>query len=167
MAQLLVLGIAFLGVCMDLRNEKIANAAIVIFTFVGLIYQTGSYGLMGIWEYLKGAGVPLLLLFVLFVFRMLGPGDIKLLSALGGIMGVSAIFKCIIISFFFGAILALAIIISCGNLVQRLRYFAEYLNRTLQTKKITAYYKPGMPIENFHFSIPIFMSIILYAGGLY
>ena len=167
MVQLLVLGIAFLGVCMDIANEKIANWAIVIFIFVGLVYQTWSHGIVGIWWYLKGAGVPLLLLFVLFIFRMLGPGDIKLLSALGGIMGVSAIVKCIVISFIFGAILALAIIISCGNLLQRLRYFIEYITRTLKTKEITAYYKPGMQIENFHFSIPIFMSIILYIGGVY
>lgn len=167
MAQLLVLGIAFLGVCMDLAREKIANAAIVIFILIGLIYQTSIHGLIGIWEYLKGAGVPLLLLFVLFVFRMLGPGDIKLLSVLGGIMGVNAIIKCIAISFIFGAILSIAIIIACGNLTQRIRYFVEYITHTLQTKKITAYYKSGMAIENFHFSIPIFMSIILYAGGLY
>lgn len=152
---------------MDLRNEKIANVAIAIFVFVGMVYQTSIYGLMGIWEYLKGAGVPLLLLFILFVFRMLGPGDIKLLSVLGGIMGVTAIIKSIIISFAFGGVLSIAIIISCGNLKERIRYFTEYITRTLQTKKITAYYNSGMPIENFHFSIPILMSIILYAGGFY
>jgi Flp pilus assembly protein, protease CpaA len=167
LAQLLVLIMAFIGVCMDLSNEKIANVAITIFIFIGLIYQTSMHGLLGIWEYLKGAGIPLLLLFILFIFRMLGPGDIKLLSALGGIMGVGAIMCCIIISFIFGAILSAAILISCGNLKERLRYLAEYITRTLQTKKITAYYKSGMPIENFHFSIPILMSIILYAGGIY
>lgn len=165
MAQFLVIGIAFAGVWMDLSSEKIANAAIVVFIFIGLMYQISLSGLIGIWEYLKGAGTPLLLLFVLFIFRMLGPGDIKLLSALGGIMGVEAIIKCIVISFIFGAILATAIIISCGNLGQRLKYLADYITRTLQTKKIKAYYKVGMPIENFHFSIPIFMSIILYVGG--
>ena len=165
MAQLLVLGIAFTGVCMDLYNEKISNVAIVIFILIGLIYQMSIHGAMGIWQYLKGAGVPVALLFVLFVFRMLGPGDIKLLSTIGGIVGVSAIIKCIIFSFIFGGILAAAIIISCGNLKQRLRYFADYITKTLQTKRITAYYKPGMQIENFHFSIPIFMSIIVYIGG--
>ena len=167
MAQLLVLVIAFLGACMDVRNEKIANGAIVIFIFIGLIYQTTIHGVVGIVEYLKGAGVPLLLLFVLFVFRMLGPGDIKLLSALGGIMGIGAILKCIVLSFIFGAILAIAILVLCGNLGQRIRYFIEYITRFLQTKEIAAYYRPGMQMENFHFSIPIFMSIILYVGGIY
>ena len=167
MAQILVLGIALCGVCMDVTSEKIANGAIAMFILVGLIYQMSIHGMAGIWWYLQGAGVPLLLLFGLFVFRMLGPGDIKLLSTLGGIMGISAVIKCIILSFFFGAILAVAFIILCGNLRQRLRYFAEYLTRVSKTKKITAYYKSGMQIENFHFSIPIFMSIILYVGGIY
>ena len=167
MAQILVLGIAFLAVCMDITSEKIANAAIIVFILMGVIYQTSINGTMGIVVYLKGAGVPLLMLFALFVFRMLGPGDIKLLSALGGIMGVPAIIKCTIISFFFAAILSIAIIIACGNFKQRLRYFTEYITNILKTKKITAYYKPGRQMENLHFTVPIFMSIILYAGGLY
>jgi len=167
LAQILALLIAFLATCMDVTTEKIANKAIVIFIFIGIIYQTSIHGVIGIWYYLKGAGVPLLMLFLLFVFRMLGPGDIKLLSVLGGIIGVGPIIKCIILSFLFGAILAVAFMVVCGNWRERLRYLTGYITRIIKTKEITAYYKAGMQMENFHFSIPIFMSIILYTGGLY
>ena len=167
MAQILTLIIAFLATCMDVTTEKISNVAIVIFILVGIIYQMDTHGAVGIWCYLKGAGIPLLMLFLLFIFRMLGPGDIKLLSVLGGIIGVGPIIKCIIFAFLFGAVFAVAFIVVCGNWRERLRYFTEYITRLIKTKEITAYYKPGMQMENFHFSIPIFMSIILYAGGLY
>jgi len=167
LTQILALSITFLAMWMDLMTEKIANEAIVGAMIIGLMYQTSIYGVAGIWQYLQGAGIALLLLFGLFIFRMLGPGDIKLFSVLGGIIGVRAIIKCIIISFLFGAILSIAIIVTCGNLRQRLRYFIEYITRFIQTKEITAYYRPGMQIENIHFSVPIFMSIILYVGGVY
>jgi len=167
LAQNLAFCIAFLAVCLDITTDKISNVAIVAFILTGIVYQTSVHGIAGIWWYLKGAGIPLLMLFILFVFRMLGPGDIKLLSVLGGIIGVNAIIKCIALAFLFGAILAIAFIIVCGNFRQRLRYLTDYIANFLKTRAITAYYKPGMQMENFHFSVPIFMSIIIYVGGFY
>ena len=36
-----------------------------------------------------------------------------------------------------------------------------------KTGKREPYYKSGMPLENFHFTVPIFLSALLYAGGVY
>ena len=36
-----------------------------------------------------------------------------------------------------------------------------------QNRKKRTYYKSGMPLENFHFTVPIFLSALLYAGGAY
>ena len=38
---------------------------------------------------------------------------------------------------------------------------------TSKTGKREPYYKSGMPLENFHFTVPIFLSALLYAGGAY
>ena len=167
MKYMLVMGMAFVAVCMDVATEKIANGGILIFGLIGIGYQLSMLGTAGFWRYLSGAVIPVLMLFMLFVFRMLGPGDIKLLSVLGGIMGTAAIVRCIVISFLFGAALSAAFIVACGNLQQRLRYFADYVSYFIHTKEIRPYYKPGPQIENIHFSIPIFMSVMLYAGGFY
>lgn len=167
MAKILALCFSLIAMCMDLRNEKIANGAIGIFVLIGMFYQIGLHKTAGIWIYAKGALLPILLLFILFIFRMLGPGDIKLLSSLGGVIGAAAILKCILFSFIFGALISIAILIFCGNLKQRLRYLADYFTNLFETKTINSYYKPGMQMENFHFSVPIFMSIILYVGGIY
>lgn len=164
---MLVIGIAFTAACMDLATEKIANNGILAFALIGIGYQLSTSGVTGLCRYLSGAAIPLLMLFILFVFRMLGPGDIKLLSVLGGIMGAAAIVRCIVISFLFGAALSAAFIVACGNLQQRLRYFADYVSHFIHTKEIRPYYKSGAQIENIHFSIPIFMSVMLYAGGFY
>ena len=46
--------------------------------------------------FLTGAAVPLILLGILFIFRMLGAGDVKILCALGGIMGPRTVTECIV-----------------------------------------------------------------------
>lgn len=167
MSYLLVTGMAFAAVGMDLLTEKIPNMAIIIFIMCGVVYRLLTSGAAGCWWYLRGAAIPLLTLFFLFVFRMLGPGDIKLLAALGGIMGPAAIIKCMIFSFLFGAFLSAALLAVCKSLGQRLRYFTAYITLFIKTKKIRPYYKPGAQVENIHFSVPIFMSVLLYAGGFY
>lgn len=164
---ILALTIAVIAAVMDLYSEKIANWCIYLFWILGLGYQIGFLGMAGIWLFLKGAFTPIIILFGLFVFRMLGPGDIKLLSALGGIMGITSIMKCILFSFLIGAVLSAAFIAVSGNLRQRLWYFTDYIIQFINTKKITPYYKPGRQIENIHFGIPVLLSVMLYAGGFY
>lgn len=167
MRYVLVLTIAATAAGMDLISEKIANKLILFFWITGLGYQIGFWGTAGIWRFFKGAMIPIILLFGLFLFRMLGAGDIKLLSALGGIMGITAVLKCILLSFLIGAVLSAAFIAACGNLWQRLRYFTEYIHRFSCTREIQPYYRPGKQIENIHFGVPVLLSVMLYAGGFY
>lgn len=167
MPYILVLTMAFAAACLDIAFEKISNRCTLFFWLTGLFYQLLGHGVLGGLYFLKGSLIPILMLFFLFVFRMLGAGDIKLLSALGGIMGTSAIIKCVAISFLFGAILSIAFIAVSGNLWQRLRYFTDYIIRFAKTKEIRPYYKPGRQIENIHFSVPILLSVMLYVGGFY
>lgn len=159
--------IAVVAACMDLVSMKIANKWIYLSWVAGLGYQIGCHGYKGIPLFLVGAVIPLLALAVLFLFRMLGPGDIKLFSALGGIMTTGAIWKCMALSFLFGAVLSMGFLIICGNIKSRLRYFTAYITKTIQTGQITSYYRPGNQPENIHFSIPILMSAMLFAGGFY
>lgn len=86
---------------------------------------------------------------------MLGPGDIKLFCALGGIMGVHDIWRCIEFSFLAGAVISLAILIFCGNPAERLRYLTSYLEDYLRTGIRKPYYHRGFALENFHFTIPV------------
>ena len=167
MQAIFALGISTIAAFMDLRQGKVKNGWILFAWSTGVIYQMLTQGWIGIWQFLYSSMIPMLLLFPLFCFRMLGPGDIKLLSALGGIMGLGPIFHCIFISFFLGGIISLGILLSSGTLYFRLRHFAAYTHNILKTKQITPYYEPGSQPENIHFTIPILLGVILYAGGIY
>jgi prepilin peptidase CpaA len=87
-------------------------------------------------SFAAGAAVPFALGFPLFHFRVMGAGDIKLLMAIGSIAG-----SAVILPF-------LAACIFCGGGIALL----------LLPGYIRAY--------RFHFTVPILMTSILYAGGL-
>ena len=82
-------------------------------------------------------------------------------------MGPAKILWCIWFSFLSGAGISLAVLICCGGFLQRMAYLAAYIREYFQTGSPKPYYQRGNALENIHFTIPIFMSVMLYAGGLY
>ena len=46
-------------------------------------------------------------------------------------------------------------------------YINNVMSAYSKTGKREPYGKSGMPLENFHFTVPIFLSALLYAGGVY
>lgn len=171
--QCLVLTAATGAVWMDLRTEEIENGWIVTIWIAGLLTGWSDRGVPGILFWLAGITVPLLGLFWLFLFRMLGAGDIKLFSALGGILGPAAIVKCICLSFIFGAILSIGILVICGNIRQRLFKLTTYIRNITGMKlqrrtSVPVPYRSGKHrMEYIHFSVPILLSVLLWLGGVY
>lgn len=169
----IVIVLSLTAVFMDLAYEKVDNQFILFGLLLGAGYQIWFSGLRGLAVFLAGTGIPFLFLYVLFFFRMIGSGDIKLLSVLGGLIGPVAIAKCILCSFIFGAVISVFVLCVCGNIAERLNYFMNYIRRLLVEKDIilaegvVPYYVRGKRMENIHFTIPIFMSMVVYAGGLF
>lgn len=96
-----------------------------------------------------------------------GTGRYKIILCSWRNYGVHDIWRCIEFSFLAGAVISLAILIFCGNPAERLRYLTSYLEDYLRTGIRKPYYHRGFALENFHFTIPVFMSVMLYAGGIY
>lgn len=169
----LVLTVATGAVWMDLRTRRIANEWIITAWIAGLVTQLIRYGTAGAGIFLFGMLFPILALYILFYFHMLGAGDIKLLSAVGGFLGVPAILKCMIVSFMSGAVLSIGIILVCGNLPQRLtkffNYFQTYFTKRKYQKKTepVPYYDGKWGMECIHFSVPVLMGVLLWIGGFY
>ncbi|MGN0511142.1 MAG: prepilin peptidase [Lachnospiraceae bacterium] len=158
---------AAVAAIMDISTGKVKNQWICFLWIVGMVYQMILGQWQGIWCFMAGSMISILVLFPLFRFRMLGPGDIKLFSALGGVMGAGDILVCMAISFVCGGILSLVFLLLYGELVSRLRHFAVYIQFVISNRKIVPYYRKGQQWENLHFTIPVLMGVILYAGGVY
>ena len=72
------------------------------------------------------------------------------------------------LSFLTGAGISAALLIFNHNFCERILYFIEYVKCTVGTGKISSYRRKNIAApENFHFTIPVFISVLLYAGGIY
>lgn len=161
----IVAGVAML---MDLRSGKADNGWILFSMAAGFCMLLLEKGPAGIPDFALGAVLPLLLLGGLFLFGMIGAGDIKLFCVLGSVMGMEAVLKCIFLSMLTGACISFAILKSEGNFCHRFHYFLSYVKETAATRQIRPYCKRDISSpECFHFTVPIFLSAVLYAGGVY
>ena len=163
----LLLVIAGMAMMMDLRWMRVDNGWIFCSLVSGLRFQLWTNGIRGPGIFFAGAAFPIVVLGILFYFRMLGAGDIKVFCALGGIMGIEKIGICMAVSFILGAGISFFILIFYGDIHQRIQYFFRYLRDYFFTGKVRPYYRRGMTVENFHFTVPVFMSVLLYTGGVY
>lgn len=123
----------------DIRTFKIKNKIIYPFVLSGIITNSWQNGYEGLGLALQGAALPIVLLFVFFLFRILGAGDIKLFSAIGAIMGPGFVLYTIVYSFLAGGVLALAIILVRENCRERFGYLLNYLKYSLLTLSLKPY----------------------------
>ena len=165
--KLFPVAVAGVSVIMDIRTAKVDNGWIRFSMFMGMFICVWQKGIAGLGYFVMGSVTPLFLI-ILFVFGMMGAGDIKLFCALGGILGPGAVLKCIFSSFIAGACIAAVLLIIHRNFCERILYFIRYAETTVTTGKITPYRKGNISApENFHFTVPILVSVLLYAGGIY
>ena len=73
--------ISAMAVWMDLKNASVDNGWILFSFMIGFLIQITENGPKGGVIFLAGVAVPVLLLGILFIFHMIGAGDIKLLCA--------------------------------------------------------------------------------------
>ena len=159
--------IAWTAMIMDLRTARIDNGWILFSMAVGAVCCTMEKGIDGMFFYAAGSSIPLILI-ILFGFGMLGAGDIKLFCALGGVMGTAGILKCILVSFILGAFISVLILMFSRSFCERILYFICYIGQTVRERKVIPYRRKDISAsENFHFTVPIFLSVVLYAGGVY
>lgn len=162
-----ILVVAGTAAVMDLRTARVDNGWILFSLIMGYILKSMQEGAAGLAASVFGMLLPVLLLGMLFYFRALGPGDVKLFCSLGVCMGPEKVLSCILVSFLIGAVLSLAILLFCGGFAARFRYLFSYISQYVRTGIVKPYYKKGMSFENIHFTVPIFFSVLLYAGGVY
>jgi Flp pilus assembly protein protease CpaA len=159
----------------DLLYGKIFNLFWLTGVFCGVLENLLLSGKSG-GASLMGCVFPLAAGAWLFYFRMIGGGDIKELSALGAVAGIRMTMKICCCSLVFGACIAGMLCLMNGNISGRLGYFFRWIMRRFVSHEKVPYmlrnkdrdYIQGqkiLPLECFHFSVPVFMAVLFYAGG--
>ena len=110
-AALVVLAAAF-----DLRNRRIPNwlnlAGLMFGLFTALWLGGPKAGLMAV----SGAGLALLIYFPLWMLRAMGAGDVKLMVALGAILGPAAWLSVFVLTALYAGILGFLHLAAAGRL---------------------------------------------------
>lgn len=147
-----------LALLSDRRIYKIKNKIVYPFIILGVITNIYFSGLEGAKQSLLGIVIPIVLLFIIYVLRMLGAGDVKLFSAIGSIMGVRFVIYAMAYSIIAGGLIALIILIINKNGRSRMKYLIEYLKNSIITFKLYPYENFNNKNDGikFHFSYAIF-----------
>lgn len=120
-------------------------------------------GITGLLEFFIGALLPIISLILLQKWGVIGGGDVKLLSVVGGFLGGKEGIYSVVLSFVFGAVLSLYFLIQRGILKARIRFFLDYVQTVVRTGKWIPYYqiaKDGY-IGTIHFSIAVLVAVLV------
>lgn len=123
------------AVVMDIQRAKVDNAWLLFCLVISLTVQLMERGTGGFIAWSFGACTPFLVLGWLFLFRMLGAGDIKLFCVMGSVLGPGTILRCIAYSFLIGAVISAALMISWRHPLPENPIFILLCQRFFQNRK--------------------------------
>ncbi len=153
---------------MDVRTCRISNRLIISGLLLGLLIQIQEYGVWGIGIFLVNVSIPVILLYLLFLMRALGAGDIKLFSVISSIWNLKIMCIAIAAGFLAAAFVSLCKLIYHRNLFSRLSIFWGYLCQTLISGKIEKYPRESDGKQNLiHFSVAVLIGFITALGVAY
>lgn len=85
--KIILLVFVLLALLWDLKTDKIPNLLNLTGGSLGLLLNGCRFGLDGIREGVTGMGIAIGILFIPYLLRGIGAGDVKLLMAMGCLMG--------------------------------------------------------------------------------
>lgn len=160
----------FVGICAltDLRNQKIPNAITLPAAILALAYHISVSGLAGFYWSAGGWSLGLALLIIPYTLKAMGAGDVKLLAAIGALVGPIAVTKVFLYAALVGGAYALLHrTISqdrfgfSGELFQIIKHFILY-RKLLAIKRKPE--KKGSPLC---YGLAIAAGTYIYIGEIY
>jgi Flp pilus assembly protein protease CpaA len=143
--------------------SKISNELIVLGYYISMIYQCMYRKNSVVW--VTGVSVPVLILFLLFAFKMIGAGDIKVLSVIGGFYNWSVCLKIFLIALLYGAVWSFLKIVLYGNIKERFLYFLQFCFKCLTKRKRLSYRDGLNKRDTIPFCVPILLAYLSFLAG--
>jgi len=99
------LALVWAAAWIDFRTFRIPNALVLLGAGFGLLVQTWGSGLDGLLLSVAGLALGLMLMLPFYLFRLTGAGDVKLMGAVGAILGPAALLQALFFSLIAGGAL--------------------------------------------------------------
>jgi len=133
----------------DLRFRRIPNVLVGLMLFLAILLALLGAGEVSLSQCLLGALVGLVVLLPLYVIRALGAGDVKLMSAIGAVLGVPGVIWAIVYTGMAGGVMGLAVLCWVDGWKQtaaKLAFFIRF--------REIAFLRPG-PVESSQAAGPV------------
>ncbi len=163
---LALLCVVMTAVLFDLQRGRIPNSVIVTGVLLGGAYHLFTGGILGTMIFLGGVFLPVVLFGAFYYFRMIGAGDVKLLCVVGGFLGPSACFSCIVAAVLSGGVISMVLMAHRHNFNQRLVCFSDYVSRCSKDGRWNSYLEGMQEDAKLCFSVPVLLGILYYMGGI-
>ncbi len=82
----------------DIKSRVIPNALVLAILLIGLFFNTWAVSGLGIKQSLLGFGAALLIMLPVYLLKGWGAGDVKLMAAVGSVVGLNKIIDIILYS---------------------------------------------------------------------
>jgi prepilin peptidase CpaA len=146
-----------LALVSDFKTYRIKNSITYGFMLVGIIANTAMEGFRGIMLSFQGIMLPAICLLILYMMKIIGAGDIKLLSAIGAVMGAGFALYASALAFICGGVIASAVLLRRHNGAERFKYLILYLKSCFLSGLLLPYadFADKHNEGRFHFSIAV------------
>jgi prepilin peptidase CpaA len=134
--QITLIVVLLTAVVTDLRSYRIPNWLTVPAMACGLLIHTLLNGQSGLIMSLEGLGLGLGLFLVFYVMGGMGAGDVKLMAAVGSILGPEGVLAAAVVTGLLGGVYAVATMIGhwgFGETVQRIQTMLLMRSMPLET----------------------------------
>ena len=154
--------ILIVAVVQDITSMRISNRLIASGLMMGLTLRILGEGGAGIVHFLVNISIPVIMLYLFYLIGVLGAGDIKLFSVIGGFTNLKTLTDCVLAAFVAGAVIAVLKMLYMRNL--RISLFkAQVFLRELFSGKFSSYRNGWVQEQNLmHFSVAVLLGM-LYA----
>lgn len=170
MEFLAALCVLLLAACFyDYRKKKIPNYLIVAMALTGVVWRFLMAGVSGAAVFALQTVLIGSILYPLFKIGAVGAGDVKLFGVTAGCLPFEKIFVFLFVSLLIAAIISLVKLWQYGNLRERLHYLTEYLTDVWKSSNFRLYLENGVDSPDIRLCLsgPVFLSLLLYLGGVY
>ena len=116
--KIALMGLTGIAAITDLYSRWIPNALVVVGFAAGVALNIWLNGWSGLAQSMLGFGLALLIYVPLFILRAMGGGDVKLMAAVGSILGPRDWFIVFIYASVAGGVIALAMLLARNALGQ-------------------------------------------------
>ncbi|MDN3019728.1 prepilin peptidase [Paenibacillus sp. BSR1-1] len=123
LVKIVLVTILLISFITDIKSRKILNSVTFPSILFSFFYNLSSKGIEGFLFSGKGFLVGLCLLIIPYLLGGMGAGDVKLMAAIGALMGTSFVFYSFIYTALIGGVIALLLIIKTNGLRNTIKLF--------------------------------------------